>query len=199
MTLPPRYFDELYAGDGDPWGFADRWYERRKRALTVALLPDDRYATGYEPGCSIGLLTRDLAARCGRLLATDVAPAAVTAAARRTADLPNVRVEAARLPGDWPAETFELVVLSEVGYYFDQADGRLVAARATASAGTLVAVHWRHPVEDYPCGGDEVHALLQQAAAVAGLTRIVHHLEDDLVADVWSRDARSVAARTGLR
>ncbi|KQC35917.1 class I SAM-dependent methyltransferase [Frankia sp. ACN1ag] len=199
MTLPPQYFDEMYAGDGDPWGFADRWYERRKRALTVALLPDDRYATGYEPGCSIGLLTRDLAGRCGRLLATDVAPAAVSAATRQTADLPNVRVEVARLPGDWPTRTFELVVLSEVGYYFDRADARLVAARATASAGTLVAVHWRHPVEDYPCGGDEVHALLGEAAAGAGLTRLVHHLEDDLVADVWARDARSVAARTGLR
>jgi SAM-dependent methyltransferase len=199
MTLPRRYFDDLYAASADPWDFAGRWYERRKRALTMAMLPDAHYGTAYEPGCSIGILTRELARRCDLVLAADVAPAAAAAARARTADLPNVRVETAALPEDWPAGPFDLVVLSELGYYFAPDDAALIAARACASAGTLLAVHWRHEVESYPLGGDDVHALLGTAADKAGLTLLAHHDEADLVADVWARDPRSVAARAGPR
>ena len=48
------YFADMYAGDDDPWGFDDRWYERRKYALTVAMLPDPRYRRALEPGCANG-------------------------------------------------------------------------------------------------------------------------------------------------
>jgi hypothetical protein len=34
--------------------------------------------------------------------------------------------------------------------------------------------------------------------ARCGLTRLAHHDEADLLIDVWSRDARSVAQREGL-
>ena len=40
MTLPGDYFDGVYAAGPDPWGFTDRWYEERKRAVTLAALPD---------------------------------------------------------------------------------------------------------------------------------------------------------------
>lgn len=198
MTLPREYFDALYAAAPDPWGFRSRWYEERKRALTMALLPDAHYRTGYEPGCSVGVLTRQLAGRCDRLLATDVSAAAVTAATAATADLPQVRVETATLPADWPRAVFDLVVISELGYYFDVDDLRELASRAVAGTQTLVAVHWRHPVVDYPLRGDEVHAALGAAAARAGLTRLARHRDADLTADVWARDGRSVATRTGV-
>lgn len=198
MTLPREYFDALYAAAQDPWGFRSRWYEERKRALTMALLPDARYRTGYEPGCSVGVLTRRLAGRCDRLLATDVSAAAVTAATAATADLPQVRVGTATLPADWPRAVFDLVVISELGYYFDVDDLRELASRAVAGTQTLVAVHWRHPVADYPLRGDEVHAVLGAAAARAGLTRLARHRDADLTADVWARDGRSVATRTGV-
>lgn len=198
MTLPPDYFDALYADSADPWGFADRWYERRKRALTLALLPRERYGSVYEPGCSIGVLTRELAGRCDRLLATDVAPAAVEAARARCADLPHVTVEQAGLPQDWPAERADLVVLSEVGYYFGPEDAGQVADRALAGAGTVVAVHWRHAVRDYPLGGDAVHAILERAADRLGCHRTAGYVDDDVRADVWSSDPRSVAGLEGL-
>jgi hypothetical protein len=63
----------MYEHANDPWGFADRWYEERKRAITLAALPDRRYRTAFEPGCSIGVLTADLAHRCDFILAGDVA------------------------------------------------------------------------------------------------------------------------------
>ena len=38
-ALDPGYFRDMYAASADPWGMADRWYEARKYAISVALLP----------------------------------------------------------------------------------------------------------------------------------------------------------------
>ena len=99
VTQPPAYFDAMYEAAADPWGFEDRWYEQRKRAVSLALLPAVRYRSAFEPGCSIGVLTRMLAGRCDAVLSCDVAAAAVRAAARRTEDLPHVQVERREIPG----------------------------------------------------------------------------------------------------
>ena len=53
VTLPPAYFDAMYQGAADPWGFEDRWYEQRKYAVSLALLPAARYRRAFEPGCSL--------------------------------------------------------------------------------------------------------------------------------------------------
>ncbi|MCM3884729.1 SAM-dependent methyltransferase [Frankia sp. R82] len=197
-SLPGDYFDALYADRADPWGFRTRWYEQRKRALTMALLPERRYASGYEPGCSIGVLTRLLAGRCDRLLATDVVPAVAEQAAADLADLAHVRVQVGAVPADWPSTSFDLVVLSEVGYYLDDRDLAELAARATTGATTLLAVHWRHPVADYPLGAGEVHAALDRSATAAGMTTLATYQDHDLLAQVWSDEPRSVAVRTGI-
>ncbi|MFB9235498.1 class I SAM-dependent DNA methyltransferase [Plantactinospora siamensis] len=201
MTLPVGYFDAMYAASPDPWGFTSRWYERRKYALTLAALPRPRYAAAFEPGCSIGVLTEQLAARCDRLLSVDLAEQAVATAAERVAGCPHVRVRPGRMPQDWPDEDFDLIVLSEVGYYLGDADLDTLLDRAVASlrpGGDLVAVHWRHPVADYPQRGDEVHERLDR---VPGLARLVRHEEADFRLDVHTRTpppARSVAEREGL-
>src|SRR5947207_15351971 len=93
VTLPAAYFDAMYQAAADPWGFEDRWYEQRKYAISLAQLPAARYRSAFEPGCSIGVLSRMLAARCDALLSCDVAAAAVRAAARREARLAHVRGE----------------------------------------------------------------------------------------------------------
>ena len=81
--VPDEYFDAMYARSADPWQLADRWYERRKYAITMAMLPLPRYRHAYEPGCSVGVLTELLAARCDHVTATDVAEAALAATAER--------------------------------------------------------------------------------------------------------------------
>ncbi|ADG73425.1 LmbE family protein [Cellulomonas flavigena DSM 20109] len=205
-TLPASYFDATYGRHDDPWGFTHRPYERRKRALTLASLPDERYGRVLEVGCSIGVLTAELAPRCDALTATDVADAALQRARERLAGHPHVEVVHGALGGAGddalPGGPFDMVVLSEVGYYLSWAD--LTQAlpdllTRVAPGGTVLACHWRHPVEDYPLPGDAVHRALARAARDAGLARLVEHREDDLLLDVWSRDPRSVAERTGLR
>ena len=195
-ALPGSYFDALYSRRDDPWRFESRWYERRKRAITMASLPREQYDSALEIGCSLGLLTVDLAHRCESVLALDIAKAAVDSARARTAGL-RVRVEQADVAQGLPAGDFDLVVLSEVGYYFAGAGlARLldeIESRLTAN-GTLVACHWRHPVDDYPLSGDEVHAAIDPL----GLIRVARHVEDDFVLEVWTRDGVSVAARTGM-
>jgi protein-L-isoaspartate O-methyltransferase len=199
MTLPPAYFDAMYAESGDPWGFTSRWYERRKYALTLAALPRERYRRGFEPGCSIGVLTALLATRCDSLLATDVAPAAVELATERLAAYDGVAVAELAVPQDWPEGSFDLIVLSEIGYYLSADDLELMLDRAVSSlepGGTLAAVHWRHPVADYPLRGDDVHDLL---ATSPELHRLVRHEESDLILEVFEAEpAMSVAERTGL-
>ena len=117
--ITPPGFDALFRHNEDPWGFRTRWYEARKRAMTLACLPQARYASGFEPGCANGELTAQLAGRCERLLASDVSPRAVELARTRLAALPHVEVVQALLPDQWPAGRFDLVVISELGYFVD--------------------------------------------------------------------------------
>jgi trans-aconitate methyltransferase len=201
VTLGAGYFDAMYEAAPDPWGFEDRWYEQRKYSISLAQLPDRRYRRAFEPGCSIGVLTAMLAGRCDRLLSWDVAAGAVQAAARRTRDLPNVRVERRQIPHEWPEGRFDLIVFSEILYYLGDRDLEQVldyGVHALEPGGTLLAVHWRHPVADYPRVGDDVHRAL---AARAGLARLVSHQEEDFLAEVYRRaDGRpaSVARAAGL-
>jgi SAM-dependent methyltransferase len=199
--LGADYFDAMYEAAPDPWGFQDRWYERRKYAISLAQLPDRRYRNAFEPGCSIGVLTRMLARRCDRLLSCDVAVAAVQAAEQRTRDLPHVRVERRQIPSQWPDGSFDLIVFSEILYYFGDPDLEQIldhGIRALRPGGTLLAAHWRHPVTDYPRSGDDVHRTL---AARPGLARLVTHQEEDFLAEIYRRtDGQpvSVARATGL-
>jgi SAM-dependent methyltransferase len=201
VTLSQGYFDDLYAASPDPWEFETRWYEARKYALSLALLPAERYGAAFEPGCSIGVLTEQLAPRCGHLLSCDGAAAAVRLAAQRTASRGNVTVERRLIPRDWPPGGFDLIVFSEFLYYFagDDLDQVLdLGVAALRPGGNLLAVHWRHPVADYPRSGDDVHRLL---AGHAGLARLVDHREPDFLAEVYIRadgEAVSVARAGGL-
>ncbi|RBY77139.1 methyltransferase [Geodermatophilus sp. TF02-6] len=184
MTLPDGYFDDLYRAAEDPWSMRTRWYERRKYALTTAVLPRERYAEAVEVGCSVGELTAALAPRCGRLTAWDVSAAAVERARARTRGLGDVRVQRRRLPAD-VLPPCDLLVLSEVLYYLGPADLRaaVAAARdAVRRGGTLLAVHWRHPVADYPQSGDAVHAALR---AELDWPRVAGHEEPDFLLDCW--------------
>lgn len=198
-TIDADYFRSLYAGGDDPWGYRTRWYEQRKRRLTAACLPDRAYASGFEPGCAGGDLAAELAPRCGRYLAADLDPTAVAAATRLLAPMGHVQVRRLQLPEGWPqGERFDLVVLSEVGYYLGL-DGLQQVARlareTVAAGGVVVGCHWRHPIEGCALDGDAVQAVLHESL---GLARLVQHVEADFALAVWATDARSVGQREGL-
>jgi hypothetical protein len=200
--LPNSYFDDKYAEAKDPWQLEERWYERRKYAITLAMLPHPRYRHAFEPGCSIGVLTEHLTGRCDHVTATDVAAAALDAADRRLVEAGSrERVNLLRnsLDEPWPAMHFDLVVLSELGYYLEATELRTVLDREVArlARGTIViAAHWRHRVDDYPITGD-------RANDVIGATPGLHHLggyrDADVVIEVFDTGPPlSVAARTGV-
>jgi trans-aconitate methyltransferase len=156
-TLGPAYFDAVYASDPDPWKFASSVYERNKYASTLAALPKPRYSRALEIGCSIGVLTRELAARCDRILAVDVAEGPLIEARRRCAGLPNARFEQMFVPEQWPDGAFDLILLSEVVYYLQAEDVKRLALRVVqslATHGDVVLVHWTGET-DYPLAGDE--------------------------------------------
>jgi SAM-dependent methyltransferase len=200
MTVDAGYFRDRYAASPDPYGLAERWYETRKYAISVALLPRERYGAAFEPGCSIGVLTALLASRCDSLLACDVVPDAVASARARTAGLPGVRVERRAIPGEWPSRSFDLIVFSELLYYFADADLDQVlrlGIGALRPGGHLLAVHWRHPAP-HPRTGDDVH---RQLASHSGLARLARYRDPDFTAEVYTHadgDLRSVAQAGGI-
>lgn len=190
------YFDALYQQE-DPFEYRTRWYEARKRALTLASLPRDHYLRGWELGCSNGVLTAALAPRCAQLLATDLSEQAVAAARLALAKHAHVRVERAEHPRQWPDGTFDLIVFSELGYYLDLPTMQAMAARLASSLdtqGVLVACHWRPDFAQARCSAEFVHAQLD-----ALLPRAFSWSDADMLLQGWSRDPRSVAAHEGLR
>ncbi len=169
--------DRLHAADEDPWGVDRRWYEQRKRDLLLATLPHRRYAAALEVGCSTGATTLALAARCDRLTAIDPSPHALARArARLDADPAghDVRLVAGAVPAHWPAGPWDLVVVSETGYFLPPAELEGLVARVVADlapGGVLALAHWRHPVEGWPLDGADVHAAFTAALPVAATYR----------------------------
>ncbi|BBY66394.1 class I SAM-dependent methyltransferase [Mycolicibacterium helvum] len=200
--LPDEYFAALYEASTDPWQLESRWYERRKYAITLALLPEERYQHAFEPGCSVGVLTEQLSARCDHVTAIDVAEGALAhadARLRRCGRRETVTLLHRAFDMPWPAIDFDLVMISEVAYYFDAPTLRAILDRELPRlhAGvTVIAAHWRHPVADYPLSGDEANAVI---GATAGLHRIAEYRDDDVAIAVFdTRSAQSVAARTAV-
>lgn len=159
-SVSPAYFDAMYAADPDPWNFATSAYETEKYAATLSALPRQRYASALEIGCSVGVFTRLLADRCDTVLAVDASGRALEHARDRCGDLPSVSFQRVHIPAEFPEEQFDLIVISEVGYYLSRTD--LLRARehvldALAPHGHLLLVHWTPPIDDAPLTGDEVH------------------------------------------
>jgi SAM-dependent methyltransferase len=187
-----QYFDDLYRDNDDPWKISSRWYERRKRALTLAALPKEHYRRAFEPACGNGELTLRLAPRCDELLATDISEDAVALTRKRVAEFAHVSVNHAFLPDAWPEGRLDLIVFSEVGYYLEESHLNQVVGRMRESLsdeGAIVACHWRKPIEGWSLHGDQVHAIMRGSMRLPLLS---HYWDDDLVIDVWTRDSRSV-------
>ncbi|MGZ6745448.1 MAG: PIG-L family deacetylase [Nocardioides sp.] len=154
-----RALDAIQRDGADPWGVERRWYERRKRVLTTAVLPRERFARGLEVGCSRGALAQELAARCDELVAVDSSPSAVVTARARLEPL-GVRVEQVDVPREWPEGSFDLVVVSEVGYFLSPQELDALMERINRCLtpdGVVLVCHWRHPVDGWVLDGPEVH------------------------------------------
>jgi SAM-dependent methyltransferase len=174
-SLPLSYFEAKYSEDIDPWRFRTSDYEKNKYRATIGALTKPRYRRGVEVGCSIGVLTAMLAARCDQLIALDASEAAITEA--RRLKLSNVVFQVASLSNDFPKGSFDLVVLSEVLYYLSVSDLERLAKcclQALEPSGEIILCHWLGET-DYPLTGNEANAHFTAAVAVRLPVRTIVH------------------------
>jgi SAM-dependent methyltransferase len=196
-----EFFEDMYRTTPDPWSFASSQYEQERYATTLEFVPPGRFSNVFEPGCSIGDLTAQLAERCGFVTAIDIAEAAVETARRRCEAFDNVDIHQGSLVDDVPAGPFDLVVLSEVAYYF--ASSRLVDLGAELASriepgGQLLAVHWIGESADHVLGGEVVHDLLLEHLPMDHVHHDLHRSQerDGFVLDLWRQPASPDSRRT---
>lgn len=180
----PAAFEKRFAANSDPWGFATSPYEQMRYAAIMAALRRPRYRRVFEPGCAIGELTAHLATRCEHLLATDVSPTALARAQTRC-NAPHVELRQADLRAQHPAAGVDLIVLSEVGYYFTRAELAQIVRRLIARLepdGELVGCHWLGHSEDHRLHGNEVHAVLDEQPR---LKKVYAKRHEKFRLDIW--------------
>lgn len=155
--------EELYLLGDDPWNFERSPYEQGKYQHTLDVLTADgaRYERALEVGCSIGVFTEMLAPHCDELVAIDISATAVQRTKARLEGQPHVRAERMALPHETPGGTFDLVVCSDVLYYFEGEGLANVVDTLTGMTrpgGVLVVLSWLGTFG--PISGAELHATL---------------------------------------
>jgi predicted TPR repeat methyltransferase len=160
------FFERKYRADADPWNFATSPYEQQRYEIILRAIDHRRYHRALEPGCSVGVLTCGLASICDEVEAFDIAPSAVAAARERCTGMNNVHLSCKPLSEDRSAGPFDLIVLSEIGYYFEVVELRRIAISLMArllEGGVIIAAHWLGTSSDHFLAGDAVHDVLRSA------------------------------------
>jgi SAM-dependent methyltransferase len=189
-SIGADYFERLYRADADPWGFATSAYEQAKYDATLAALRNERSRRALEVGCAIGVLTVRLATVCDQLLAVDISETALEAARTRCQALAHVDLQRMTLPAESPQGPFDLIVLSEVAYYWDDRDlARMgdVLRRKVVLNGRVLLVHWTGET-DYPQTADGAVDRLARAAG-SDFSVAVADRTGDYRLDLWRRTA----------
>jgi cyclopropane fatty-acyl-phospholipid synthase-like methyltransferase len=159
--MRPGFFDHFF-DEGDPFGFDRNPEERLKFARTLEVCGEGPLGRVLELGCAVGSFTEILAPRATDVLALDVSQAAVDQVARRLRDHPNVRAKAMSIPAEFPEETFDLIVASDVLYYLSVEELKHCLSRieaALSDGGSFVSVHYV-PRMGSVLNGDEAHDIL---------------------------------------
>ncbi len=188
-TLHSEYFKEVYDANEDPWNFETSEYEAEKYAATIAALPRKQYGNVLEVGCSIGVLTRLLAQKSTRLLATDVSQKALDLAAKRCVDFKNVSFKNLSFQNELPEDQYDLIMISEVAYYLSANDWEAAVGKLyhrMQPDGNIVLVHWLPEVHDYPQTGDEVHDSFE-GLMKDKMTNVFSSRKENYRIDVWAK------------
>jgi trans-aconitate methyltransferase len=190
-SLPTTYFDDVYRANEDPWAFETSPYERAKYEATMTALPNDHYKSAFEIGCSIGVLSEMLAQRCDKLLAVDASELPLKTARQRLAAYPQVTISQMSIPNEFPDQPFDLILMSEVGYYLaldDLKQVRQLLIDHLETNGQLLLVHWTPFVHDYPLTGDQVHELfLESTGAGKPLIHLLGQRTDKYRLDLFGK------------
>ncbi|WP_184222886.1 class I SAM-dependent methyltransferase [Granulicella aggregans] len=109
------------------------------------------------------MLTEKLARHCDLVTAFDFSAPAALQAKTRCASLAQVDVRCASITDAFNGE-FDLLVLSEIGYYFSRRVWQAISWRLLdrlAPGAVVVAAHWLGTSEHHSISGDEVHEVLR--------------------------------------
>jgi SAM-dependent methyltransferase len=183
--LSAEFFEAKYQNAVDPWDFATSPYEQGRYDAILRALPPRRYHRAFEPGCSIGILTERIADLCDHVVASDISPTAVSRTRDRCRSLRNVTVSQGALPGDTPEGDFDLIVFSEIGYYFSATTLRALVSELVEQLvphGVLLAAHWLGHSPDHVMSGDRVHEIINDAP---GLTPLRSQRHECFRINVW--------------
>jgi SAM-dependent methyltransferase len=186
-TSGAGFFETKYRRNADPWSFATNAYELSRYAAIVNALSHARYKRGFEPGCSIGVLTEQLAELCEYVEAVEFSPTAATAALKRCSGRQNVQVVCRALEDCLPIKGFDLLILSEIGYYFTPDAWRALTSQVIADCapeGTILAAHWMGISPDHRMHGDQVHDIIRESRL---LTLEYAECADGFRIDRWRR------------
>jgi SAM-dependent methyltransferase len=186
-TTSQAFFEAKYRESEDPWSFATSAYERDRYEAILRALDHRRYHRAFEPGCSVGVLTEKLARICDSIEAMDISPSAVAQARARTGHLDHVQTTCGALPSFLPPGTFDLIVFSEIGYYFTQErlfEVATLLADRIRDSGVFLAAHWLGESPDHLLSGDTVHEILDRIPHLT-LRHAERHAGFRL--DLWSR------------
>jgi len=157
-SLGAAYFDDIFAEDDDPWDLASSDYEAAKFKVTHDALADRRYARALEIGSAHGVLTEMLVGLCDTMLAVDISAKALAKARDRIGDRPGVELARLAFPKEVPeGAAFDLVILSEVAYYWGVVDLDRASEWLRANVapdGRIILIHYTGET-DYPHTGDE--------------------------------------------
>jgi 2-polyprenyl-3-methyl-5-hydroxy-6-metoxy-1,4-benzoquinol methylase len=167
-TAAVERFERLYHESPDPWGYRTSGYEQEKYAATLAALPKQSHGLCLEVGCSIGVFTGLLAARCEHVVAIDFSLTALQLARQHLEGVGNVDLLRATFPEETPAGSWDLIVCSEILYYLDKPalDEAIGWIKTQLGYGaSVLAVSWRGVGREEPLRGDEVHDQLAQELA----------------------------------
>ena len=191
LSLNKAYFDDLYAKQTDPWNFRNSDYEREKYKHAMRALGPDRYESGLELGCSIGIQTKLLAQQCEDLIAVDISKAAVYEASKNCADCTNVQFMVGNVIDEFPKGKFDLITCCEMGYYLAIEDLKILfqnIKEALKPGGKLLMVHWTPFVPDYPLSGDMVHNVFENYTNSSGcFDALVHERAEKYRLQVWQK------------
>jgi hypothetical protein len=167
-TTTEEFFEAKYQASEDPWSFSRSPYELGRYHAILNSVGDSSYKLAFEPGCSVGVLTEMLAARCERIEAYDISPTAVRNARLRCMREKSVHVFQASMQSILPSGA-DLYLLCEVGYYLTQTQLSALLEQHVAClrpGAAVIGCHWLGHSADHVLNGDEVHATIQRTPAL---------------------------------
>jgi SAM-dependent methyltransferase len=135
----------FYAGRDDPYGLAASAIETAKYKHTIDVLDGRRFARALEVGCAAGVFSERLAPFCEELVAVDISAVAVSKARRRLQSIPGAEARRLSIPSQMPEGSFDLIVCSDVLYYWEPhilVDALRRFEESLRPGGSLVALHY---------------------------------------------------------